>query len=141
MEYPDKQPDDTWPRARSRDHSGDEHAVDGFPDGSLVEHVRGEKQRHFVSDPNQVDELVSLIATTLEVDGFYQQDFPADQTEAIALTRRAGREAGRALGWRVRTHARTSFRVPSTVIVLVDHHAGMSAEDEDRIATRYLARG
>jgi hypothetical protein len=79
------------------------------------------------------DELAAHVAQVLEIDHQYAIRTQADATEQIARIRRAGRRAGRVLGWKVRTFVRDREDGGSVVGVVV---VESTPEDEARLRER-----
>ena len=82
------------------------------------------------------EELVGAIAHRLEIDHQYIEHVPENQPDRVARVRRCGREAGRRLGWTVRTFQtdpseRDDRHVLAHVVVMVS-----TPEDDERLRER-----
>lgn len=77
------------------------------------------------NEPVMVDRLArntlaSQIATELEIGGQFVRHVDPEDVDHIALIRSAGRQAGRILGWKVRTfQSDPSARADGKVVVIV----------------------
>lgn len=91
-----------------------------------------------MADADDLTDLISEIARELEIEGSYIRRFHVYDEQSIERTRKAGRLAGKALGWKIRTHKVIPDQVPNMAYVIVEHHSGMTDEDAKRISDQAL---
>lgn len=87
-----------------------------------------------------VDALAKDIAQYLRVDRQYVEEVPIGNEERVEIVRQAGRQAGRSLGWKVRTAASgpkvCNPEMVNVIVVVIDPEPD---DDPDEMARRTRA--